>query len=90
MEASNYAWIEELAVHVPNLKRLVIKEQIKHPRGFLYAASVWRQLPATLESAFEAAAISAEIVTRKPLEVERVERERNMMLLYEESLIGKA
>lgn len=73
MEASKYSWVEEIAAHIPNFKRLVITEQTHSSRHHYYSGFLWSRLPTRLKTVLDAAGVSTDILLRRPLEVEREE-----------------
>lgn len=63
-----YAWLEEIVEYkdrYPNLNRMTITEQIKHPRAFMFDRILW-DIPTRLGAVFEAAGVNLKVFLRRP------------------------
>ena len=66
ISSEKYAWLEEVGRY-PGLHRLVIREQIKHPRGLMFHKMIW-DVPRRLGAICECAGVRLEVWLRKPIE----------------------
>ena len=67
VEESKYAWIEEIAMHMPNFKRLEVTEHFTHPDSQIYKRFLWSDLPGRLRTALDQAGISTHFLLWQPI-----------------------